>query len=115
MAAIEVVWNGWGALLANFGGITDEVPQKVERIMGEIGEDSKSVMDGYTPVRTGKLKSGNTLDTFANGFMLSNQVEYAKFVEYGTRYMAAQPFLQQAVEYATKNMEERLPEAVQFD
>jgi HK97 gp10 family phage protein len=58
----------------------------------------------YCPVDTGRLRSSiqasrgrDTTGVFAD---IGTNVEYAVFVEFGTRYMAAQPYLRPALAVA---------------
>lgn len=116
-----VTWEGlegWISLVVDMWKTT---PEKVKEIMGEIGEDAKGVMDAHTPVghrvtkthKPGTLKAGNTLTETDEGFDLSNAVEYADFVNSGTKKMKAQPFLDPAVEHAKQEMDARLPNALE--
>ncbi len=107
-----VEWEGLGAWISMVEDMRETTPEKVHETMDEIGDDTKIVMDAHTPVRTGKLKEGNTLTKEEDGFTLSNAVDYAKWVNGGTRKMRAQPFLDPAVEYGSQEMDERLPKAL---
>jgi HK97 gp10 family phage protein len=49
------------------------------------------------PVDTGRLRSSITVKRSAQGVTVGSNVEYAGYVEYGTRHMAAQPYLRPAV------------------
>ncbi len=56
-----------------------------------------SLAQGYCPVRTGFLRSTIYFQrTGFCAFIVSAWAYYAPFVEYGTRKMAAQPFLRPA-------------------
>jgi HK97 gp10 family phage protein len=120
MAGVTVVLLGLDTSVAKIVDLAETAPEKIKTIMGEIATEAKAVMDGATPVRTGKLKAGNTLETTDNSFTLSNATEndegtiYSGFVEFGTRYMAAQPFLAPAVEMIVKAIPERLPSALEL-
>jgi HK97 gp10 family phage protein len=109
-----VVWEGLNAWITMVVDMKQTTPEKVKSIMSEIGTSSKEIMDANTPVDTGVLKAGNTLEQTDNEFTLSNSVMYAKFQEFGTRYMPAQPFLTPAVEFGAKEMEEKLPKALEI-
>lgn len=54
--------------------------------------------DPNTPVDTGNLKNNKTINTGSNGQGFVHwHAEYAGFVHNGTRYMAARPFIAEAV------------------
>ena len=63
----------------------------------EVGKFIKSKMDTYVPVDTGYLKSRNEWGIQQNELYVQNDCYYAKFQEYGTYKMRAQPFLRPAV------------------
>ena len=49
------------------------------------------------PVDTGRLRASITVKRTPDGVTVGTNVEYAPYVEYGTRHMAAQPYLRPAV------------------
>jgi len=87
----------------NKGPLTEAVELGVEKVMLEIWVDARET----APVDTGNLANsvipdgphvqGNTVV----GYVGTN-VHYAPFVEFGTRYQAAQPFLGPALEKARR-------------
>ena len=110
-----VTWEGLEGWISLVVDMRKTTPEKVKTTMDEIGKDSKMVMDAHTPVRSGKMKSNNTLTETEQGFDLSNATDYAVFVEKGTRKMKAQPFLEPATEYAAQEMDARLPTALEVE
>lgn len=78
---------------------------------GPVGKDLtrravkvESAAKRICPVDTGRLRSSITheLDTDARGLVafVGTNVEYARFVEFGTRFMAAQPYLRPSLRAA---------------
>ena len=64
------------------------------------------------PVDTGHLKASLHVDKLDDlAALVSTDVHYAKFVEYGTRHMGAQPYLIPAAEAARKPFEQRIRKA----
>lgn len=57
------------------------------------------------PVRTGTLRRSITSRVETTRGYVGSNVEYAPFVEYGTRYMEAQPFLEPAIDEARADIE----------
>lgn len=49
------------------------------------------------PKRTGRLAASNSVSVAGGLGTVRNTVRYAPYVEYGTRYMRAQPFLRPAL------------------
>ena len=50
------------------------------------------------PVRTGTLRRSITNRVEGNAAYVGSAVEYARYVHEGTKYMAAQPFIQDAID-----------------
>lgn len=111
---VNVTWRGLDDMIAHFQAYAKAVPVRVSSAYNEVGDQSKDVMDSYTPVLTGRLKRNNAVGHQQYGFRLSNAVEYSIYVEYGTRYMAAQPYLSPATEFARAELHRRLPQALKY-
>jgi HK97 gp10 family phage protein len=109
----EVLWEGLDTFIARMTDMGGKVAEKAGEIMGEIGTEAKDLMDAGTPVRTGELKSHNKLETEGTGFTLINDSDHAIFLELGTRYQPAQPFLAPATENATQQMAQKLLKALE--
>lgn len=65
---------------------------KAESVVKHIRED------GLTPVRTGKLIEGYEAVEYGDGAAVMTDVEYWKFVEFGTTNMDGQPHVTPAYE-----------------
>lgn len=69
-----------------------------------------------TPVDTGRLR-GSIQSQFSESMGgvqadIGTNVEYANFIEYGTRKMAARPFLNPAFDEETQGLEDRIRDAI---
>lgn len=88
------------AIEAVLRGRNGPVALRLARI-GQIGENTAKRL---VPVDTGRLRSSISwrLGQTATGLFveIGTNVEYAAFVEFGTRYMSAQPYLVPAVRAA---------------
>ncbi|MEM2141307.1 hypothetical protein [Nitrososphaera sp.] len=91
--------------IAEAASLLDDLAKAIES--GEIGgEQFKTIMEAAlqiaisrTPVKTGRLASGNKLRFDGwNSATLYNDVPYAGFVHEGTSKMAPRPFLREATE-----------------
>jgi HK97 gp10 family phage protein len=109
----EVIWEGLDTFIAKMETMGEKVTEKAGEIMGEIGTEAKDLMDAGTPVDTGELKSHNQLQADNLIFILINDSDHAVFLEKGTRYQPAQPFLAPATENAAQQMAEKLPKALE--
>lgn len=74
----------------------------------EIERDAKI----SAPVDTGMLRGSITTTGGGSEYEIGTNVDYAPFVEFGTKYQAAQPFLFPAFEAATEDLPERIKKAV---
>ena len=74
----------------------------------EIERDAKL----NAPVDTGMLRASITSTGSGSEYEIGTNLEYAPFVEYGTRYMAAQPFLFPAFEKGVGELQKNIKKAV---
>lgn len=81
------------ALLAWAKTHTAETRADLFRLGTMIQNDARS----RCPVDTGRLRASITVKRLPQGVVVGSNVEYAGYVEYGTRHMAARPYLRPAV------------------
>ena len=86
--------------------IADNVALSLLRIQGEAKK--------HTPVDKGRLRAGNQIKIDADrlGGVVYNDVYYGPFVEWGTRFMAARPFLYPAHAAEVPKFLERLGKSI---
>ena len=89
---------------------TSKVIKSVQKSLEQYGEKGQKIAEEaatqlvkeerqLVPVRTGKLKASITMQKTKNGVEVNTQLEpYGKYVEDGTRKMAAKPFVRPALE-----------------
>ena len=57
----------------------------------------ESTAKRYAPSRTGKLRNSITIEKINNTeYSIGTDLEYAQYLEFGTRYMQPQPFMRPA-------------------
>ena len=71
--------------------------EATQDILNAIGDTAVSYAQEYVPVDTGKLRDSIGYDIDAKAVRIYATMHYASFVEMGTRYMHAQPYLRPAV------------------
>ena len=78
------------------------------------GSEMQKKAQGNAPVDTGTLKRSIGIDISDGGMTATVEptAEYAPYVELGTRFMEAQPFLKPAFEEQKKQLEKDLKELV---
>lgn len=84
---------------ANLKGAVDEAKQKY---ISEVD----TIASGLVPVDTGKLKNSKEVSEGR----IAWTAEYAAYVNFGTRYMEAQPFATDAAEKALPSLRQALSE-----
>jgi Bacteriophage protein of unknown function (DUF646). len=80
----------------HLGDVVDELKGGVADIKDKFLSDVDAFATASAPVRTGNLKNNRTRDEDSVHW----HADYAAYVNSGTRYMAAQPFVSNAVERA---------------
>lgn len=82
--------------------ITDSIESDLQRIGLGVQNDARRAC----PVDTGRLRSSIVSvpgrDAVGPFVVIGTNVDYAPYVEYGTRHMGAQPFLRPAVRAAAR-------------
>lgn len=70
----------------------------VKNVVRKNGSDMQGKAQDKSPVDTGNLKRSIGLDITDSGFAaeVEAKAEYAPYVEYGTRFMDAQPYMKPA-------------------
>jgi HK97 gp10 family phage protein len=88
--------RGLPQLRAKLAQVTAEIELASPIATKAGGEVVARAMVARAPRDTGALASSIRTETNATGTLVGPDVDYARFVEYGTRYMAAQPFAEEA-------------------
>lgn len=72
--------------------------QKVKMIVKANGADMQQKAMRYAPVDTGSLKRYIMISLFDSGYTTTVKplMNYSSYVEYGTRFMEAQPYMKPA-------------------
>jgi len=85
--------------MAGFTVTDPAAPEReVDPGVAEITERFKGDVAGYTPVQTGTLRAGWTVQRSGDAhYQVSNGVRYARYVEYGTSKMAPRAMLGRAL------------------
>lgn len=81
-----------------------------KQMLTEIGLIAQAGAQRLTPVRTGTLRRSISSRVEGNAAYIGTSVEYAPFVEYGTRYMAARPYLSAGIEASRSEIERKAAE-----
>jgi HK97 gp10 family phage protein len=98
--------------------LAELAPKLAKEALLQTAADVFDVSQQLVPVDTGALKQSGGVDvidssTVRVGYGDESQVDYAKFVEYGTSKSAAQPFLTPAFAQAEETFKKRITEKMQ--
>ena len=86
----------------------------IKKVVKQNGAELQSKAQRNAPVDTGNLKRNIALEIKSNGMTAEceSQAEYAPYVEWGTRYMEAQPHVKPAFEDQKKQFKHDLERVV---
>ena len=90
--------------------VEKDVSKLIKDTLYNIEKDAKQ----QCPVDTGRLRGSittNIISTYSGE--VGNNVEYAGWVEYGTRYQSAQPYFEPAVEKNEDKFNEELDKIIE--
>lgn len=102
---IEVKTDSVQKMLEQYGKGAEKILQEEINLTAlDIETDAKRA----APVRTGRLRASGGRKLSRLEAVIFFKVLYAKFIEFGTRFMAARPFLHPAFERHRKFMLKRI-------
>ena len=93
---MSIIIRGLPQLRAKLAQVTAEIELASPVATRAGGEVVARAMIERAPRDTGRLAASIRTQTGVEGTLVGPDVDYARFVEYGTRYMAAQPFAEEA-------------------
>lgn len=92
---MKITLSGIDSLLKALSG--EEIRGKVSKVVQKHGAAMHKAALRNVPVDTGHLKRSITLEVSSMTAKVQEHTEYGKWVETGTRKMAAQPFMKPAL------------------
>jgi len=96
-----------------------DYPGIIEKVKDRFLEEAGVIVEGtakrLAPVNTGNLRGSINRETFSDRAEVGTNVEYAEYVEYGTRFMGEQPYLRPAIDENRRNLMKRLAELVRAE
>lgn len=88
--------------------VNNEIPRAIDHAVSETLEDAAeeifSTTQGIAPVDTGELRDSHSKEIGTNEFTVKASADHASYVEFGTRYMAAQPWFYSNAERISANI-----------
>ncbi|MCW3994599.1 MAG: HK97 gp10 family phage protein [Candidatus Bathyarchaeota archaeon] len=92
----------------------DAMEKNVKNQLYEWAKDIKADAQNLVPVQTGYLQSTIYAKSQDWQIQVGAEATYATYVEFGTRYMRAKPYLTPAIEAQLPRLENALLEALDF-
>jgi HK97 gp10 family phage protein len=88
------------------------IQRHVHRLLASWAADVKALAKQLAPVRTGHLRSSIYAKIQEWVAEIGAEATYAIFIEFGTRYMQAQPYLYPAIQEHLPRLEQIICEAI---
>ena len=88
------------------------IQRHVHRLLASWAADVKALAKQLAPVRTGHLRSSIYAKIQEWVAEIGAEAAYAIFIEFGTRYMQAQPYLYPAIQEHLPRLEQIICEAI---
>ena len=105
MIQLELSSNA-NEVVARLGRLHPLISQAIIKALNLSALVVKTAAKTLAPVRTGNLRAsiGSRVENLRQEAFVGSPVEYAPYVEYGTRYMQAKPYLRPALEQNIDNV-----------
>jgi HK97 gp10 family phage protein len=105
MIQIELSSNA-NEVVARLGRLHPLISKAIIKALNLSALVVKTAAKTLSPVRTGNLRAsiGSRVEGLRQEAYVGSNVEYAEYQEYGTKYMAAQPYLRPALEQNIDNV-----------
>lgn len=113
MVSLDVSVEGTDAISTRFRDKADLLSTGLGEALREIAQVIVDAAQANAPVDTGFLRDNIQIqDESDTSVTVVSQAEYSSFVEFGTRYMAAQPFFEPAIEAGRAQAAQILRDAI---
>jgi HK97 gp10 family phage protein len=89
------------------------VQRHVHRLLASWAADVKALARQLVPVRTGHLRQSIYAEVHEWIVRIGAEATYALFVEFGTRYMQARPYLYPAIQAYLPELEQIIRDAIE--
>lgn len=101
-------------LVADLGNLARTAEPKIVEVLKKNADELQRKEKRDVPVDTGFLKRSITVTSEDKGLtvIIEPTADYARYVEYGTRYMAAQPYVRSNVYEQTKQLKKDMEKFV---
>lgn len=92
-------FKGLNRMMSDFQRAESSIDKKVKQEVKRATAETTRLAQHHAPVDTGYLKRSIIMELLNNGFIgyICANAHYAPYQEFGTRFMAAQPFMGPAV------------------
>lgn len=113
MSELKIKVEGIDKVIENIDKYNDEIQNKIKQVLADGGMKIQTEAQNRAPVRTGALRASIEYKPNELQVEVVAGVDYASFVEFGTRFMEPQPFLTPAFELVAPQIERDIKEVLQ--
>jgi HK97 gp10 family phage protein len=114
--SLSVEIEGADEIVSKLQNISDSLTRNIGAALREGAQLIVDSAQANAPVDTGFLRDSiQVAEESDTSVTVVAEAEYAAFVEYGTRFMSAQPFFEPAIEEAKQQIQQLLRDAISED
>ena len=110
---IDVRLEGFDDLEKLLNQAAKKAPEATEKVLHNVGEKTRVEMRELSPIDTSFMHDHIVHEPFPLGSQLISEASYSGYVDKGTRYMDAQPFFTDGLDYGMKELERLFPEVIE--
>lgn len=96
----------------HLGACSGAMATGIADAFNQLGPQLLSTMQSKTPVDTGALRNSETMSVGDKQLTLTANTDHCGFVEFGTRYMSAEPYMRPTMEGAAGSVGSAIAAAV---
>lgn len=78
--------------------VGSQIPIKLDSLLRTAAQDIEGKAKSYAPYKTGNLRNSIKSEKRGDGYAVYTVVHYARFQEFGTKYMAGTSFMRPAAQ-----------------
>lgn len=82
-AKVTITWEGLDEVLSNLTDIGKQAPDRLQKQVQALAEDTETAWKDDTPRRTGRMQEADRTDVAGLSFTLNNDTYYYDFVDKG--------------------------------
>ena len=110
-----VTIEGSKKVISMLASLKGELPASITTVLQNLSRLTTDQMQKTAPVDTGNLRHNISYEVSGTTATISSNAEYSGFVNYGTKYMNAQSFFSDGVEFAKQRLVKMMADEIKKD